>query len=164
MERVKNFFTKYKKWLIAILVFIVGLSTGIIGTIIAYPKSNTSESSSVLTSAQLNSISTDEVAKEILKKMNNHDMFVEDVGKVLSISNVKLEKNTDGINIYEVKLKYELSSLSAPIGKNYSGTSLSGTFYFAYDLDTEMWCKYGEDKMSDLTRWINSEAMNCWIQ
>lgn len=105
---------------------------------------------------------TDEISKEILKKVNNYDIYVDDVGKILSIDNVRLEEETNEINIYEVKIKYELSSLSAPIGKNYSGTSLSGTFYFAYNPESEMWCKFAGKSASEVKRFIGNDKN--WIK
>ncbi len=62
--------------------------------------------------------------------------------------------------------EYELSSLSAPVGKNYSGTNLNATFCYAYDLEQKKSYEYifelGEYER--LKGWSknNREKENSW--
>ena len=101
---------------------------------------------------------------DFIKKLRNYcyvPIFIFSDENVHAII-VKLEEETNGISIYEIKIKYELSSLSAPLGQNYSGTSLTGTFYIAYNPESEMWCKFAGKSASEVKRFIDNDKN--WIK
>ena len=157
MEKIEK--KKSKKVAIIVTISIVSVIAIAFLFFISY-KTFSSFSKYVLT--QATGQNTDEISKEILKKVNNYDIYIDDVGKILSIDNVKLEEETNGISIYEIKIKYELSSLSAPLGQNYSGSSLTGTFYIAYNPESEMWCKFAGKSASEVKRFIDNDKN--WIK
>lgn len=163
MENFKNFILKRKNLIVTIVVFVFGVTIGVTGTLIISPeKENTIQTSTTPVSKK--TISTEEVATQIVKKTNTHIMYIDGVEKILSMSGINLKKELDGVNIYEAGLKYEMSSLSAPVGQNYFGRAFYGTYYFAYDTYTGKWCKYAEKEMTDLiNRWVNNKDSRYWI-
>lgn len=117
-----------KKILIIVVVSVIALVI-IISTIILHNKSK-----SELTGTQVQNI--------VMQKVNNNDIYIDDVGKVKSINNTKYLETIDNIEYWQMDIEYELSSLNAPIGKNYSGTSLSATFCFAYNTEIKKSYEY----------------------
>lgn len=128
MEKKNN-----KKIFIIVGVVVVILAIAV-SIIIIKNNSESEKSKGVLTKTQVQNM--------VMKKVNNNDIFINDVGKVKSIKNVKYIETINKIEYWKMDIEYELSSLSAPTGKNYSGTSLEGTFCFAYNIENKKCYEY----------------------
>lgn len=128
MEKKNN-----KKILIitGVVVAIIAIAVSII---IIKNSSENEKNKGVLTKTQVQNM--------VMKKVNNNDIYIDDVGKVKSIKNVKYIETINKIEYWKMDIEYELSSLSAPTGKNYSGTSLRGTFCFAYNTENKKCYEY----------------------
>lgn len=122
MEKKKIFI------IIGIVVLVLAIA-GVVVTLLANNKGK-----SILTATEVQNI--------VMQKVNNHDIYIDDIGKVKSIKDVKYIETIDSIEYWKMNIDYELSSLSAPVGQNYSGTSLSGTFCFAYNTETKKSYEY----------------------
>lgn len=115
------------------IIIIVAVVIIILGTLVSIFLIN-KKTKSELTETQVQNI--------VMQKVNNNDIYINDVGKIKNIKNVKFIETIDEIEYWKMDIEYELSSLSAPIGKNYSGTSLSGTFCFAYNTENKKSYEY----------------------
>lgn len=141
-----------KKILIVVIAFIIAL---VIITSISILNNNSKRK---LTGTQVQNI--------VIQKVNNNDIYIDDVGKVKNINNVKYVETIDNIEYWKMDIEYELSSLSAPIGQNYSGTSLSGTFCFAYNTEIKKSYEYMFEinEYETLKGWskTNKDNANSW--
>ena len=96
----------------------------------------------IINNRQKSELTSTEVQNMVMQKVNNYDIYIDDVGKIKNIRNVKYIETIDNIEYWKMDIEYELSSLSAPIGQNYSGTSLSGIFCFAYNTEIKKSYEY----------------------
>ncbi len=141
-----------KKILIVVIAFIIAL---VIITSISILNNNSKRK---LTGTQVQNI--------VIQKVNNNDIYIDDVGKVKNINNVKYVETIDNIEYWKMDIEYELSSLNAPIGKDYSETSLSGTFCFAYNTEIKKSYEYMFEinEYETLKGWskTNKDNSNSW--
>ena len=141
-----------KKILIVVIAFIIEL---VIITSISILNNNSKRK---LTGTQVQNI--------VIKKVNNNDIYIDDVGKVKNINNVKYVETIDNIEYWKMDIEYELCSLNAPIGKDYSETSLSGTFCFAYNTEIKKSYEYMFEinEYETLKGWskTNKDNSNSW--
>lgn len=107
-----------------------------------------------------------QVQNIVMQKVNNNDIYINDVGKVKTIKDVEYIETIDDIEYWKMNIEYELSSLSAPIGKNYAGTSLNGTFCFAYNTQNQKSYEYMFEinEYETLKGWskANKDNLNNW--
>ncbi len=147
--------------IIAVVIFV-----GITAIITINAKNNNSSDNNINDTNIKASLTQIQVQNLVMEKVNNNDIYINDVGKIKSIENVKYIETIDNIEYWKMDLEYELSSLSAPIGKNYSGTSLKGTFCFAYNTENKKCYEYMFE-MNDyetLKGWskTNKNKVNSW--
>ena len=105
-------------------------------------------------------VSATDVTTIVHLNLDIGNFYINDVGDVITVNSATLVETDNNIEIWEVSITYQLSSLSAPTGQHYTG-STTGTFYFAYNTENRTAVKYLEKNRSDLTRWINSDKQ--WI-
>ena len=141
-----------KKILIVVIAFIIAL---VIITSISILNNNSKRK---LTGTQVQNI--------VIQKVNNNDIYIDDVGKVKNINNVKYVETIDNIEYWKMDIEYELCSLNAPIGKDYSETSLSGTFCFACNTEIKKSYEYMFEinEYETLKGWskTNKDNSNSW--
>lgn len=149
MEQKKKKINK-KFFIIVGIVIIVAILMGIL----------------IINNRQKSELTATEVQNIVMQKVNNYDIYIDDVGKIKSIRNVKYIETIDKIEYWKMDIEYELSSLSAPIGQNYSGTSLSGTFCFAYNTEIKKSYEYMFEvkEYETLKGWskTNKDNTNSW--
>ena len=107
-----------------------------------------------------------QVQNIVMQKVNNNDIYIDDIGKVKTIKDVEYIETIDGIEYWKMNIEYKLSSLSAPIGQNYAGTSLKGTFCFAYNTEIKKSYEYMFEvkEYENLKGWskTNKDNANSW--
>ena len=120
----------------------------------------------IINNRQKSELTSTEVQNMVMQKVNNYDIYIDDVGKIKNIRNVKYIETIDNIEYWKMDIEYELSSLSAPIGQNYSGTSLSGIFCFAYNTEIKKSYEYMFEinEYETLKGWskTNKDNANSW--
>jgi type II secretory pathway pseudopilin PulG len=117
---------------------------------------------------QYTGLNTTEIKDIIIKNVNNGKIYIDDVGKVISVNSANIKETVDNIELWQVNITYEKSSLSAPIGQSYKGQSYKGTYYFAYNKENEQCFKYmfASDEYSTLKGWStqgHKDDSSYWI-
>ena len=154
---------KNKKFIISVFVILVIIVTAFIIISKLHKEDKTS-------TEQVNyeGLSVEDVRNTVTNKVNTGKIYIDDVEKVNSISFITLKETIDNIELWEMSIKYEKSSLSAPIGQSYAGKTFTGTYCYAYNKETKQSFKYmfPSDEYSTLKGWAtqgHKEDSSYWI-
>ena len=114
------------------------------------------------TRVEYTGLTKQEIENKVIDKANSGKIYVPDVQKIINIKSAVLKETIENIELWEIYIEYEKSSLSAPMGQNYNGKSFYNSYYFAYNKENKKFFTYmfEEKEYSTLKGWSTKGHKN----